>query len=1179
MRRTVQQLVLIGVLIGSLCAQAQPSHRTADINTTQTGGTDDFFWRPTFVDLGGTVLFAVNDGRDGFELWRSDGTAAGTSLVRDICPGSCSSRISWGTLVGSEMFFAADDGVHGRELWKSDGTAAGTVMVADINPGLGDSNPYNLQELGGKLLFTIGTDPGGGTDSELWVSDGTAAGTFRLIDIEPGPAGSQPASLGKIGTGPGAIMLLSAQTSAAGRELWRTDGTAAGTFLVKDINPGTGDSLGTSNPFPRARFAVASGGRVFFAASDGVHGTELWVSDGTAAGTSMLQINATGAGSNPYFLVPFGSGVVFRADDGVHGPELWKSDGTPGGTSLVADVYPGSTGSSPWNLAVAGSKVYFNANDGVHGSELWVSDGTPGGTALVADINPSTGFVFSDLPPTGAVGSNLIFYVDDGVHGFEPWVTDGTPGGTQMLADINPGSSPSYFFNGNSDGEVSVTVGGRFFFRGYSNSDGYEVWTTDGTPAGTHKLKEINDQASAFPVIYLGTVEGARTLAPFGSSLLLSADDGITGQELWKTDGTAAGTVQVADIAPGIMPSSPQDFTPFGGAMLFNAYNSVNGSSLWRTDGTAGGTALVKAVDVAWLTPLGSKVVFAAGTDGAPWTTDGTAGGTQPIGVAVTMDSPPVPLGGALLFRGMSTGPGEELWRTDGTLGGTTQILDILPGSGSSTPYQLTPAGSVIFFSATTSSAGRELWKTDGTAAGTVQVKDIRSGAGDGIDIGYDNDDVDIGMRWAALGGSVVFPANDGVAGQEPWVSDGTAAGTVPLGDLRPGAMGSEPRWITAAAGRIFFTADDGVHGRELWVSDGTAAGTHLLLDIEPGAESSVPSELRAIGRVLVFSAWDSVHGREPWVSDGTAAGTSRLQDIAPGALSSSPTVFTLNGSTIDFVANDNTTGFELWQMPRTALGAALSATKTVAGGFYEGGTVTYTIQITNNGPTVQPDAAGAEMTDVLPAGLALTGATATAGTVGIDTGTRTVTWNGSLAAGASVTVTITATVQAGTRGTTLTNQATLAWDGDADGVNEASGVSDDPNAVGGANPTQINVGPEVLDFYTVTPCRVADTRTTSALASGVTRTFNVSGVCGIPASARAVALNLTVVGATGSGNTVLWRSGTAHPATSSINFPTGVTRSSNAIVGLANGALDARSTVSGGGTVQLVIDVSGYFQ
>ena len=108
----------------------------------------------------------------------------------------------------------------------------------------------------------------------------------------------------------------------------------------------------------------------------------------------------------------------------------------------------------------------------------------------------------------------------------------------------------------------------------------------------------------------------------------------------------------------------------------------------------------------------------------------------------------------------------------------------------------------------------------------------------------------------------------------------------------------------------------------------------------------------------------------------------------------------------------------------------------------------------------------------------------------------------------------------------------------------------------------------------------MVDTRTTTALTSAAPRTLTIAGTCGIPATARAVAINLTVVGATGPGYVTLWRSGTPQPVTSSINFPFGTTRSNNAIVDLASGGtLDAQASVGGSGTVQLVIDVSGYFQ
>jgi uncharacterized repeat protein (TIGR01451 family) len=138
---------------------------------------------------------------------------------------------------------------------------------------------------------------------------------------------------------------------------------------------------------------------------------------------------------------------------------------------------------------------------------------------------------------------------------------------------------------------------------------------------------------------------------------------------------------------------------------------------------------------------------------------------------------------------------------------------------------------------------------------------------------------------------------------------------------------------------------------------------------------------------------------------------------------------------------------------------ASLSATKTATGPFTPGATITYTIVVTNGGPSAQGDNPGDEVTDVLPAPLQLVSASASSGTAVADTVNDTVTWNGSIAAGASVTITIQAAIPPGTpSGTTISNQASLSFDADGDGTNEASGVSDNPAAAGGANPTDFEV-------------------------------------------------------------------------------------------------------------------------
>src|SRR5262245_41736168 len=196
------------------------------------------------VAIGSTTYFAADDGVNGVELWKSDGTAAGTVLVKDITPGNVGSHPNFLTNVNGTLFFTADDGT-GRELWKSDGTAAGTTLVKDIYPDYGccpnSAGPSTLTNVNGTLFFTAYNDT---TGRELWKSDGTSAGTVLVNDIHPCgfwrryylyPNSSYPSTL----TNVNGTLFFTANNDTNGRELWKSDGTAAGTVLVKDIIPGT----------------------------------------------------------------------------------------------------------------------------------------------------------------------------------------------------------------------------------------------------------------------------------------------------------------------------------------------------------------------------------------------------------------------------------------------------------------------------------------------------------------------------------------------------------------------------------------------------------------------------------------------------------------------------------------------------------------------------------------------------------------------------------------------------------------------------------------------------------------------------------------------------------------------------------------------------------------------------
>ena len=176
-------------------------------------------------------------------------------------------------VVGSQVFFAADDASHGLELWVTDGTAAGTRLVKDLYPGVTSSDPA-LFTVYNNLLYFVATDPDKGR--ELWRSDGTAAGTVVVKDIHT--AGNTDPDALAVYKG---LLYFRAYQPDTGHELWRTDGTADGTVLFKDINPGTGSSSpGTG---------VVSGNYMFFTADNGVTGPEPWRTDGTEAGTIFLE--------------------------------------------------------------------------------------------------------------------------------------------------------------------------------------------------------------------------------------------------------------------------------------------------------------------------------------------------------------------------------------------------------------------------------------------------------------------------------------------------------------------------------------------------------------------------------------------------------------------------------------------------------------------------------------------------------------------------------------------------------------------------------------------------------------------------------------------------------------------------------------------------------------------------
>ena len=365
---------------------AQIPHYSEELLHEFTGGFPRYL-----TEFDGKIFFQGFDSTNGYELWATDGTPSGTQMLLDIDPGFNSSSYSpnpAGAYVyngfrfvndGTNIFFVARDrNTPWYEIFASDGTSAGTRAITSFPNASPNSGPRDLIVANGTLYFTAAAT---GSDTELWYA--RADGSFGLVcDIDPGPNDSTPNYLVHSGN----KLYFGASVSGTGREMWALDLTTQTCGLVKDINPGSAQGF--------VSWSVAAEDNqdgLYFAAADtgnGFWNTELWYTDGTNAGTRLVkEINPDPAArSNPQEMVMFRGILYFTADDGTNGTELWRSDGTESGTYMVKDIVAGAGSSSPKEIRVLGDNIFFRCYDPTYGRELWMSDGTEAGTQIVSDI-------------------------------------------------------------------------------------------------------------------------------------------------------------------------------------------------------------------------------------------------------------------------------------------------------------------------------------------------------------------------------------------------------------------------------------------------------------------------------------------------------------------------------------------------------------------------------------------------------------------------------------------------------------------------------------------------------------------------------------------------------------------------------------------------------------------------
>ena len=483
------------------------------------------------------------------------------------------------------------------------------------------------------------------------------------------------------------LVFYNADDSSSGLEvgLWVSDGTAAGTYEVGGVlNSGV---VGASSSGLIPGYITAFGNGVLFRGNDSGAGIGLWFSDGTAQDTYEIgglrdagvsgayQSPAGGGGLEPNNILTFGSKALFFGLDSSDNFSLWATDGTVGGTIELGGIKNAgisgayALGFAPQNFSVIGNKVLFSALDTDNYRGLWVTDGTTAGTVEVGGLK-NAGVANADSGPS------------------------------LSLAPLN-----------------FVAVGTKAFFQGYDSNNYQALWVTDGTPSGTLEIGGANhDQVQGQSTLGLN----GNNVAAFGTEALFSGNDANYKTGLWITDGTVSGTTEIGGLGEAGIPNVdgvgliPTNITAIGnGKAVFVGFDNSGSSmwgELWATDGTANGTIELGGIGnkglsgigssgivpesggsiLTHFTSIGNKVVF-EGIDASGlstlWVTDGTTAGTFEIGGVNNAGVAGAPAGGLLtsqfvasgnvayfVAQSETTGADLGLWVTDGTVAGTREV-------------------------------------------------------------------------------------------------------------------------------------------------------------------------------------------------------------------------------------------------------------------------------------------------------------------------------------------------------------------------------------------------------------------------------------------------------------------------------------------------------------------------